>query len=117
MSRCANGRPAGQHSRACSPLSRVCPRRWPSTAASNCPPPVPGGGKVVRPNGAPPRWGKRLECARFLSVAAVPDDADRLLRLINDPHAAVHIAAVTCLERIESPKLTLAALDRLPRLA
>jgi HEAT repeat protein len=73
--------------------------------------------KVVRANSASARWWKRLECARFLSVAAVPDDADRLLRLINDPHAAVHIAAVTCLERIDSPKLTLAALDRLPRLA
>ncbi|HTI05736.1 MAG TPA: HEAT repeat domain-containing protein [Gemmatimonadales bacterium] len=73
--------------------------------------------KLVRANSASARWWKRLECARFLSVAAVPEDADRLLRLINDPHAAVHIAAVACLERIENPALTLAALDRLPHLA
>ena len=73
--------------------------------------------KLVRANSMSARWWKRLECARFLSVAALPEDAARLLRLINDPHPAVHIAAVACLERVENAPLTLAALDRLPHLA
>src|SRR5207247_10826769 len=63
------------------------------------------------------RWWKRLESARFLSVAAMPRDADRLLKLINDPHPAVHVAAVASLERMENSSLTLTALDRLPQLA
>ena len=73
--------------------------------------------RLVRANSASARWWKRLESARFLSVAAVPRDADRLKRLINDHHPAVHIAAVASLERMESKELTLTALDRLPRLA
>jgi HEAT repeat protein len=72
--------------------------------------------RLVRANSASARWWKRLESARFLSVAAVPKDAARLVRLINDPHPAVHIAAVASLERIENTSLTLAALERLPRL-
>src|SRR5881396_2037476 len=60
--------------------------------------------RIVRTNSGSARWWKRLECARFLSVAAMPRDTARLLRLINDPHPAVHVAAV-------------AALDRLPHLA
>lgn len=72
--------------------------------------------RLVRHNSASARWWKRLESARFLSVAAVPKDAARLVRLISDPHPAVHIAAVASLERIENTALTLAALERLPRL-
>lgn len=73
--------------------------------------------RLVRTNSASARWWKRLECARFLSVGAVPADVARLVRLVNDPHAAVHVAAVASLERMESTPLTLAALERLPRLA
>ncbi|MDP3910096.1 MAG: HEAT repeat domain-containing protein [Gemmatimonadales bacterium] len=72
--------------------------------------------RLVRTNSGSARWWKRLESARFLSVAAVPSDAARLVRLINDTHPAVHIAAVAALERIENTSLTLAALERLPRL-
>lgn len=72
--------------------------------------------RIVRTNSNSARWWKRLECARFLSVAAMPRDVARLTRLISDPHAAVHVAAVASLERIENASLTLAALDRLPRL-
>src|SRR5213596_579389 len=73
--------------------------------------------RIVRTNSGSARWWKRLECARFLSVAAMPRDTARLLRLINDPHPAVHVAAVASLERMEDSSLTLAALDRLPHLA
>jgi HEAT repeats len=73
--------------------------------------------RLVRANGKSARWWKRLECARFLSVGAMPADVARLVRLVNDPHAAVHVAAVASLERMESTPLTLAALERLPRLA
>lgn len=73
--------------------------------------------RLVRTNAGSARWWKRLECARFLSVAAMPGDAARLVRLIKDPHPAVHVAAVASLERIESSALTLAALERLPKLA
>lgn len=73
--------------------------------------------KLVRTNSASARWWKRLESARFLSVAAMPHDVARLTRLINDPHPAVHVAAVASLERMENASLTLTALDRLPRLA
>lgn len=72
--------------------------------------------RLVRTNSSSARWWKRLECARFLSVAAMPRDAPRLVRLINDPHPAVHVAAVASLERIENTALTLVALERLPRL-
>jgi HEAT repeat protein len=72
--------------------------------------------RIVRTNSGSARWWKRLECARFLSVAAMPRDAPRLVRLIHDPHPAVHVAAVASLERVENASLTLAALERLPRL-
>ena len=73
--------------------------------------------RLVRTNATSARWWKRLECARFLSVAAMPRDVARLTQLINDPHPAVHVAAVASLERMENTALTLTALDRLPRLA
>jgi len=73
--------------------------------------------KLVRTNSTSARWWKRLETARFLSVAATPHDVERLTKLINDPHPAVHVAAVASLERMENTALTLTALDRLPQLA
>jgi len=73
--------------------------------------------RLVRTNSSSARWWKRLECARFLSVGATAADVPRLVQLVNDPHAAVHIAAVASLERMESTPLTLTALERLPRLA
>jgi HEAT repeat protein len=72
--------------------------------------------RLVRANSASARWWKRLEAARFLSVAATPPDTARVLRLLRDQHAAVHIAAVAALERLDSPALVTAALERLPRL-
>src|SRR5216110_1402201 len=73
--------------------------------------------RLVRANSTSARWWKRLECARFLSVVAMPKDVARLTRLIDDSHPAVHVAAVACLERMEKTPLTLTALDRLPLLA
>src|SRR5207248_400822 len=57
------------------------------------------------------------EGARFLPVAATPADTARLLRLLRDPHPAVHIAAVATLERVSRAPLAPASLDRLPQLA
>lgn len=73
--------------------------------------------RLVRANSSSARWWKRLECARFLSVAAVSRDVARLQRLISDRHPAVHVAAVASLERLEDTSLTLTALKRLPHLA
>src|SRR6266516_3351403 len=73
--------------------------------------------RLVRSNSNSGRWWKRLETARFLSIAATPADTARLLKLLRDPHPAVHIAAVATLERVESAALATAALDRLPQLA
>lgn len=73
--------------------------------------------RLVRTNSTSARWWKRLESARFLSVAGTPRDVARLTRLLQDPHPAVHVAAVASLERMENNALTLTALDRLPRLA
>jgi HEAT repeat protein len=70
--------------------------------------------RVVRANNRSARWWKRLECARFLSVAATPHDIGRLLRLLRDPHAAVQIAAAASLERVASPVLVTAVLEQLP---
>jgi len=71
---------------------------------------------VVRSNYRSARWWKRLECARFLSVAATQHDVGRVLRLLRDPHPAVQVAAATTLERLNSPVLVTAALDQLPLL-
>ena len=72
--------------------------------------------RIVRANYRSFRWWKRLECARFLSVAATPRDVSRVLRLLRDRHPAVQIAAVTTLERVESPVLVRSALEQLPHL-
>jgi len=73
--------------------------------------------RMVRSNSNSARWWKRLETARFLSVAATPADTARVLKLLRDPHPAVHIAAVATLERVENAALATAALERLPHLA
>ncbi|PYP17044.1 MAG: hypothetical protein DMD52_05460 [Gemmatimonadetes bacterium] len=70
--------------------------------------------RVVRANSRSARWWKRLESARFLSVAATSHDIGRVLRLLRDRHPAVQIAAATTLERVVSPVLVTAALDQLP---
>jgi len=72
--------------------------------------------RLVRSNSRSARWWKRLECARFLSVTAVPRDTARLARLLVDPHPAVHIAAVAALERMESVPLITLVLGRIPEL-
>jgi len=72
--------------------------------------------RVLRTNSRSARWWKRLECARFLSVAATPHDVGRVLRLLRDHHPAVQIAAASTLERLTSPMLVTAALDQLPQL-
>ncbi len=72
--------------------------------------------RVLRANNRSARWWKRLECARFLSVAATPRDIGRVLRLLHDDHPAVQIAAATTLERLTSPLLVTAALDQVPLL-
>src|SRR3989449_4099225 len=43
---------------------------------------------VVRANCRSARWWQRLECARFLSVAATQRDIGRVLRLLRDHHPA-----------------------------
>jgi len=73
--------------------------------------------RLVRANSDSARWWQRLETARFLAVAATPEDTPRVLKLLRDPHPAVHIAAVATLERVDSAALTTVALERLPRLA
>lgn len=70
--------------------------------------------RVVRSNVQSARWWKRLECARFLSVAATEADGDRVRRLLADPHPAVHVAVVSVLDRLPDPELALAALERVP---
>ncbi|HKW41819.1 MAG TPA: HEAT repeat domain-containing protein [Gemmatimonadales bacterium] len=83
-------------------LSRALARQW--------------WARVVRTNYRSARWWKRLECARFLSVAATQHDLGRVLRLLRDHHPAVQIAAATTLERMTSPVLVNAALEQLPQL-
>ena len=73
--------------------------------------------RLVRANSDSARWWQRLETARFLAVAATPEDTPRVLKLLRDPHPAVHIAAVATLERVDSAALATVALERLPRLA
>jgi len=62
------------------------------------------------------RWWKRLETARFLAVAGVPSDTATLALLIADPHPAVHLAAVSALNHLDSPELAAAVIDQLPSL-
>jgi HEAT repeat protein len=93
--------------------SRVPGERWSELAQALT---RVGWAQLERVNARSARWWKRLECARFLSVAATPADTARLLRLLDDPHPAVHIAAVGVLERMDSAPLIAATLRRIPRL-
>lgn len=68
----------------------------------------------VRAGATSRQWWKRLQTARFLSVAPTPSDAPLLGRLLRDSHSAVHIAAAAALERLDDPSLVAIALDRLP---
>jgi len=70
----------------------------------------------VRTGAASRQWWKRLQAARFLSVLATADDAPLLVRLLGDPHPAVHIAAAAALERTADTRVVTAALERLPGL-
>jgi len=72
--------------------------------------------KLLRADASSARWWKRLDCARFLSVVATPLDVVRVRRLLLDANPAVHIAAVATLERLQSPTLTAAAMQKLPQL-
>ena len=92
--------------------ARVSGERWQALAAAV---ERQGWARLVRANFRSWRWWKRLECARLLSVVARPTDTRRVLRLLADPHPAVHIAAVATLERVESPALIAAALEGLRR--
>lgn len=62
------------------------------------------------------RWWKRRECARLLSVTATPEDIPSVTRLLRDPHPAVSIAIVPAFERLQSPEMTAAVIERLPHL-
>jgi len=73
-----------------------------------------GWARAVRATSRSARWWKRLDCARFLSVAATSRDISRVLRLLHDHHPAVQIAAATTLERVGSSALVTAALEQLP---
>jgi hypothetical protein len=59
-------------------------------------------------------WWRRLEAARFLSVAATGADAGVIERLLKDPHPAVRIAIAVALEQFATPRLVNIVLDRLP---
>src|SRR5207253_5698223 len=56
--------------------------------------------RVVRANSRSARWWKRLECARFLSVAAAQRDIGRGLRPLRDHITAAKIASAAKLERL-----------------
>lgn len=59
-------------------------------------------------------WWRRLEAARFLSIAGTGDDAPTIERLLTDPHPAVRIAVAAALGRIADARLVGIVLDRLP---
>lgn len=63
------------------------------------------------------RWWRRLQAARFLSVAATPADAPLVERLLGDAQPAVHIAAGAALERIATPHLVALVIERMPQMA
>lgn len=52
-----------------------------------------------------PFWWHRLEASRLLAVAARPDDAPRVARLLADRNVAVRIGATACLDRLRLPVL------------
>lgn len=93
--------------------SRVPAERWQDLATTLADAPW---ARAVRADAQSGRWWKRLETARYLSVAAVPADTPYLTRLLRDPHPAVHLAVAGSLERVLTPTLVSAALERLPQL-
>lgn len=73
--------------------------------------------RAIIARGRSRHWWHRLEAGRLLTVAGQPRDAPLLLRLLADPHAAVVLAAIGALERVQSTALFAAVLEQLPRLA
>ena len=59
-------------------------------------------------------WWRRLEAARFLSIAGTAADLNVIEQLLKDRHPAVRIAIAVALERIATPRLVNVVLDRLP---
>jgi HEAT repeat protein len=57
-------------------------------------------------------WWRRLEAARALSLVGEARDREAVLALLDDPHPAVQIAAVSALLRVPDGALTDAVLDR-----
>jgi HEAT repeat protein len=92
-------------------VTRVSADRWRELAGALATAPW---ARAVRGDARSARWWKRLEAARLLSAAAIPADTPLLTRLLRDPHAAVHLAAAGSLERVQTPTLVTAALERLP---
>lgn len=93
--------------------SRVPGERWHVLAAQLALAPW---ARAIRADADSARWWKRLDAGRLLAVAAVPDDTPQVLKLLRDPHPAVHLAAVGTIERLQAPEIVTAALDRLPSL-
>lgn len=93
--------------------SRVPLDRWPALAQALS---HARWGEKLRASAKSRRWWKRLQSARFLAAAGLPDDVPVLARLIKDPHPAVHLAAVSSLNHINSTALAEAAIDQLPTL-
>lgn len=72
---------------------------------------------AVRADASSRHWWRRLEAGRLLTVAGRPQDAPILVRLLSDSHPAVVISVIGALERVESPALLAAVLERLADLA
>lgn len=93
--------------------SRVPLDRWPALAQAVS---HARWGEKLRRSARSSRWWKRLQSARFLAAAGLPEDVPVLARLIRDPHPAVHLAAVSSLNHVNSAELAAAAIDQLPSL-
>ena len=91
--------------------SRVPQDRWPALAHALS---QARWGAKLRRGARSRRWWKRLQSARFLAAAGLPGDVPTLARLIRDPHPAVHLAAVSSLNHVNSAELAEAAIDQLP---
>ena len=59
-------------------------------------------------------WWRRLDAGRLLAVAPRPQDVPIVLRLLADEHPAVVMSVLPAIERVESPALAAAVLERLP---
>jgi len=93
--------------------SRVPIDRWPALTVALGQAPW---GARLRRGARARRWWKRLEAARFLAAAGIQSDIPTLALLIADPHPAVHLAAVSALNHLDSPDLAAAVIDQLPTL-